>query len=256
MHCKAPGSTSSNASKDTTPNVTPSKKKTPKSKTKVSETSKYGYGKSTSFNNTTSAIDFLKDLVSGSDVSNDAAWKGTGVLIIPVPISQAGDGIGFRFEPVPNVPLQILQYPGWVDLTVSKALGVSLRMIGTPHGDTNLPNKQAEVLGLDPDPDSPYFGQTRWQPKPTGGALVVRKDLKELHINQIYTLAQYVDDCSEKIQKVKKREAKGEAVDRQKLAAQLLNPGAFKKFFDGRKAADMVEDPIAWDGVPCPSDTA
>ena len=72
-------------------------------------------------------------------------------------------------------------------------------------------------------------------------------------MEQVNAVIRYVYDGLKEVREVKKRESKGEAVDRQELAARLLTPSAFKKFFKEMKAAEMVAEPIAWQGVVCPA---
>jgi hypothetical protein len=175
-------------------------------------------------------------------------------------------------RPVLGIKQPYLDGHGWIDIKVSQVLGFPLRMMLTSDGDSSLPNAHVESLDIEPNPDSPLFGQCSLQPNPTGSVLVVRSDQKELHMNHVDALSRYIEQGLKESRQVKKREAPGKKIDRkvrqsiwscqhsgyeltfeQEMAARLLNPEMFKRFFKIMKAAQMVREPKAREGVMCPT---
>lgn len=188
-----------------------------------------------------------------SAAGGGAAFAGPGVMIEPVRMAQAQGGYAYALWPATNkeTVTKALQFPT-SELAVSQAVGFPVRLIGTSHGDTSAPNTEAKVLGLNPDPDSPHFGESRWVPAPTGTALVTRRDLKDLHINQVTALTRFCDAIFKDAAELAKKAAKGEKVDKHAFAAERINPKAFAKFFNEMKESEMAKDPKGWQGVECP----
>lgn len=91
---------------------------------------------------------------------------------------------------------------------------------------------------------------------PTGSALIVRQDGKEIHIGQVSTLVEYLRDGLKEIKDVKKKESKGTVVDREELAAKFLTPVAFRKWFEETKSVQVLADPKVWRDVKCPVDVS
>lgn len=185
----------------------------------------------------------------GEPLSARGLFSGTGVLITPFRSADSNSEIGYSSMPYPTVDQLLLERPGWIDSAIAEALGVPLRMFGVPHGDVTIPNEHAAALAMNPDPDSAFFGQTHSTTTITGSALVLRSDLKKLHMNQVAILIAYVRDEIEEVHQVKDKEAKGEKVDRKEIAGRLLTPAAFSAYFEKEKAAQMAATPANRVGV-------
>jgi hypothetical protein len=190
--------------------------------------------------------------LDSSFLHNDTILAAPAVMIEPFKMAQAAGRYGFAYWAATNMDTikKALQYP-FNDLPVSRALGFPLGLMGTHHGDINAPNEQVKVLGLNPDPNSPYFGQSRWVPAPTGTVVVVRPDLKPIHINQVAALARYCDMVFNEAAELAKKEANGEQADKHELAARVITPQAFKKFFYEMKEKEEATD-NSWKGCECP----
>ncbi|KAK3638466.1 hypothetical protein LTR56_013106 [Elasticomyces elasticus] len=174
--------------------------------------------------------------------------SGEGIFITPFALPLATGGIGYEVRATLGLAPGSYNYP-WSELPVSKVLGFPLRLIGTPKGDPTLPNEEAELLGIEPDPSSPRFGLSIFEGHAHGGVVVTRMDGRELHMDQLSALRKYIRKDLKGLHKVKGVEA------RKKLADKKLNPAAFAKAFERTKAKESAESEQAraiWKDVECP----
>ncbi|KAK5680927.1 hypothetical protein LTS10_006685 [Elasticomyces elasticus] len=175
-------------------------------------------------------------------------YAGEAICITPIPFPHGKGGIGYQVHPQLRLPPGSHNYP-WTDLEMSKVLGFPLRLIGSPLGDTTLPNEQAELLAIEPDPKSPKFGNSRFDGHARGGIAVVRVDGEELHMNQLDAMIKYITE-NQKIMKTT-----NDLKPKKALAEKLLTPAAFAKAFERIKAKESAESEqarVIWKNVECP----
>ncbi|KAK5709116.1 hypothetical protein LTR17_020050 [Elasticomyces elasticus] len=175
-------------------------------------------------------------------------YAGEAICITPIPFPHGQGGIGYQVHPQLKLPPGSHNYP-WTDLEVSKVLGFPLRLIGTPLGDATLPNEQAELLAVEPDPKSPKFGKSRFDGHARGGIAVVRVDGEELHMNQLDAMIKYITED------LKDLKTANDPKGRKALAEKLLTPAAFATAFERIKAKESAESEQAraiWKDVQCP----
>ncbi|KAK5732557.1 hypothetical protein LTR17_010372 [Elasticomyces elasticus] len=145
----------------------------------------------------------------------------------------------------------------FAELPVSRALGLPLGIAKQPIMGLQVPNLGAEILGIDPDPQSPTFGETLPGYLGTGGLIVARCDGKPLHGLHVEALLHYVQNIVwPELNAMKQREKAGEVVNRQEVKNQLLTPTAFANGFRIFKEMQMarVDDSEREElrGVECP----
>lgn len=139
------------------------------------------------------------------------------------------------------------------DLPVSQLLGFPLQIIRYANfGNADAPNDFSEALLLDVDVTSPSLGLPLQ--KPGGTALVVRKDLKPLHISQLKALIGFCMMLSRAFRGVREQESAGLAAPMASLSlvARFFQPQAFRDYFADMKKTETAQCPEMWEGVECP----
>ncbi|KAK3686457.1 hypothetical protein LTR37_019807 [Vermiconidia calcicola] len=157
----------------------------------------------------------------------------------------------------PGLYLQHWNSTEWVSVPISEVLGFPLRLL-LSFKDTDPTNRFAEILGLDPDPESPTFGQycliPRANDEARGDAVVARSDGKELHAEHIMALVNYAVKVPQEVSALKGKTADERKSHRAALAARMLTPKAFKVYFDECKPEGMKKRPKRWEDVESPTE--
>ena len=196
---------------------------------------------------------YTKGLSSISELPVDGILVGAGVWITPARDERVVTGYACVLAATSQLAVSIKSFQSTpLNVAVAQAIGFPLHLYGVNGEDTNDPNVYTEMLGLNPDANSPSFGECCWTTAPTGSALVARADGQPLHILQVNVLVHFCVMVRMEIEKIKKKGLKGKQSDMQNLATRFLNPGAFKRFFDDMKKKETADNPKAWEGVNCP----
>jgi hypothetical protein len=140
----------------------------------------------------------------------------------------------------------------WREIKIAHALGLPLYYGIMRHSGNPLQNISLENLSIDPDPDSSTFGQSILLTRSTGVVAIIRGDGQNLYIAHVEALFMYIEEQLEELGTVRQREAEGEKIDRQELAARLVSKEAFKRFWEAIKDEQTKSGPWFWDGAESP----
>ncbi|KAK3641937.1 hypothetical protein LTR56_011039 [Elasticomyces elasticus] len=117
------------------------------------------------------------------------------------------------------------------ELPITDVLGFPLSMAIVPTSGPRIKNNYSDSFSRDPDPKSPTFGQPLIDPATDEALLFVRRDGRYLKMAQVVAMMFILRASQTELAGVKDREAAGEIVDREEIAARLLTPAFFATLF-------------------------
>ncbi|KAK5680921.1 translational activator for mitochondrial COX1 [Elasticomyces elasticus] len=178
------------------------------------------------------------------------AWERTGNKS-----EYAYTGVAVQNMPAPD-------HPDSIDLPVTRALGLALRLVDYAQAGVPLPNF-TPLLRTDPNPTSAVFAMpcpdtlvllkaTGKLQGPTGGILLARSDGKHLRVIDVKALMRYLTHELSKLIKLVYGQSAGGAVDRHALADQFLTPAAFSSKFEEIRQWGLERRDKGWEDAICP----
>ncbi|KAK5732564.1 hypothetical protein LTR17_010379 [Elasticomyces elasticus] len=160
-------------------------------------------------------------------------------------------GLGHKYSGAVVQNMPDVKHLKFMELPITTALGFSLSMVEYAHGSLPHPNPMAAILRTDIDPESPTFARPSLH-VPVGAVLLARRDGKHMQAYQLAALVDYLRDEMREFFDLRRREARGEAVDRQDLIDRFLTPAAFASGFAKIKSEALALGQSEWEGVECP----
>ncbi|KAK5705484.1 hypothetical protein LTR97_002602 [Elasticomyces elasticus] len=140
----------------------------------------------------------------------------------------------------------------FIELPITDVLGFPLSMAIVPTSGPRIKNSYSHSFSRDPDPKSPTFGQPLIDPATDEALLLVRRDGRYLKMAQVLGMTFILRASQTELAGVKDREAAGEVVDREEIAARLLTPAFFATLFGRLRVWSLQNGETWWKGVECP----
>ncbi|KAK3657541.1 hypothetical protein LTR56_002315 [Elasticomyces elasticus] len=172
-------------------------------------------------------------------------------VAVSIQVAPPGSLLDYRLDPRVNnyATAEMLKF---VELPITDVLGFPLSMATVPTPGPRIRNIFSDCFSRDPDPKSPTFGQPLIDSATDEAVLLVRRDGRYLKMAQVVAMMFMLREAQTEVTGVKDREAAGEVVDREEIAARLLTPASFVRFFGFLKVAALQNGETWWKRVECP----